>query len=256
MIRKKDYDNGADIHCHILPGIDDGAPDTDASIDLIRAETEQGVKDFIFTPHFYPERMTAEEFICKRGEASSRLDRALKDSGLDFIHYRLGAEIHYSPMLDTFPLDQLCFQGTCYLLLELQDFWSLDAEELIRRLKTLGYTPILAHIERFPYLMEDPAYLYQLVKAGALAQINAGWVIHDKSSRKWLEKLWDWKLVHFMASDTHSITRRPPNLLKGYKKLPGEMGDYFRNNSRAVFAGETVSAREPRKPQRFLSHWR
>lgn len=246
-----------DLHCHILPGIDDGARTVDDSLSLIKRSSEQGVKNFVFTPHFYPEEISPESFAQRRDAAERSLRAALEGSGMSDIRYRVGAEIAYTPMLAEMPLEKLCYSGTRYLLLELLAMYEpVDVEGLIYRLRDRGYTPILAHIERFSYISDDPTLLYKWVSAGALAQVNAGWAMRDSHAKRRIEKLFDWNLVHFMASDTHSIERRPPNLPDGYSLLPENIAAAFKNNADAVFAGRDINAARPQKPVYKLGRWR
>ncbi len=237
-----------DLHCHILPGIDDGAGDLEESMKLLTESIRQGVRQLVFTPHFYPERATVEEFLRDRAGAVEEIRRC----GLDF-RCRVGAEIMYTPVLSDMPLPELAFSGTNYILIELRtDYAPYDVEGLIRRLRKKGYLPVLAHIERYPYL--DPEQLYGLVRAGALCQVNAGWVLRDSRALRQIEKWWKWDLVHFMASDCHSMQYRPPNLRKGMKALPEEIQKTFRRNAGAVFAGAELKI-SPQRPRKRLGRW-
>ena len=85
-----------------------------------------------------------------------------------------------------------------------------------------GYTPILAHVERYPYVTEDPTLLYRWVAAGALAQVNAAGLIRGGHTAKLLHKYLHWNLVHLLATDAHHPERRPVNLRAGYEALSGK----------------------------------
>lgn len=246
-----------DIHCHILPMMDDGAKTPDDALALLRAQrSEQGVSKLVFTPHFYPERESASAFLERRSKAMNEMEKLLPESGTG-IETHVGAEVYYTPILHQMPLDQLCFSGTRYLLLELHPLCEpLDVEGTITRLRDRDYVPILAHIERFPYIEADPSLLQRWVKAGALTQINAGAVMHSKQTLKRLEQYYKRNLVHLMASDTHSISRRPPNLSQGYSCLPREMAETLRSNAQSVFADQEICASEPQKRIRRFSFWK
>lgn len=246
--------NIPDLHCHILPGIDDGAQDAEMARKLLQSSLDSGVDRFVFTPHFYPERMNVEEFAAKRRASFSTMLPYLQEMK---IPYRLGAEVHYTPALASMPLQDLAIAGTRYLLLELFTAYEpMDVDGLISRLRKAGYTPILAHVERYPYIDANPVRLYDWVRAGALVQVNAGWYLHSKHARKKLERLFRWNLVHVMASDAHRIPERPPELGKALSSLPRSMAEQLCANAEAVFAGEEIQPPAPIKPKQFLGKWR
>lgn len=243
----------ADLHCHLLPGIDDGAQTEEDSAALLKASVESGVTRFVFTPHFYPEHMTPEVFLQNRARACEKI-AGLKDSlGYGF---RCGAEIAYTPMLDRLPLEQLAFSESRYFLLELNFFYEPPGvENAIRNAVERGLIPILAHIERFPYIRENPKLLYQWVRAGALTQVNAGWALRERSERKRLLQYADWNLVHLMASDAHSMERRPPRLREGYEALPEALAEYMKHNAAAVYENQMADTMKPVSPTLRFGRW-
>ena len=243
-----------DLHCHMLPGIDDGAQTPEEARALLEASAGQGVSRLVFTPHFYPERMTAEEFLRDREAAVQTLRPYADALGIEF---RVGAEIQITPFLAELPLEKFAFSGTRYLLLELL-FWyePFDVLGLIHRLREKGYTPILAHVERYPYVEEDPELLYRWVKAGALAQVNAGWLLHDDKAKKRIALYDRWNLVHVVASDAHSMETRPQNLERGYAALKPELAGKLQANARAIFDGKAPDCAAPVKPERRFGRWR
>lgn len=243
-----------DVHCHMLPGIDDGAQELKDTADLLQYSAKQGVKEIFFTPHFYPEHITFEEFVSGRENAAKSVAPLAEKLGINF---KVGAECRISPFLSELPLEQLAYAGTNYLLLELT--WTNEpygVAELIERLNDRGYTPILAHIERYPFIMDDFELLYRWERIGALAQINANWIISDKKAKKTIEMLFDHNLVHVMGSDAHSLAHRPPNLMKGYNLLPDDIAKAFLRNSLLLFDGQELPIERPSKPQRrFGGRW-
>lgn len=243
-----------DLHCHILPGIDDGAKTVQCAKQLLETSVEKGVTNFVFTPHFYPERMNVRDFIKNRVWAVEQIEDIAGRLG---IHFRVGAEIQITPTLASMPLKELAFSGTKYLLLELLPLYEpYDVEGLIHRIRDTGYIPILAHIERFLYIKQDPLLLYQWVKAGALTQVNAEWVIKNRRARKRLKQYYHWNLVHIMSSDMHSATKRPQNLIDGYNMLPPEMAADFQLNAKTIFEGNIVKARHPVRPKHYRQFWK
>lgn len=176
-----------DLHCHLLPGIDDGAKDIGMTLALLRQELADGAAGLVFTPHFYYERTTLEEFAAKRKAALRQTAEAVRREGLP-LAAKAGAEVYYTPVLPTLDLSQLCFAGTRYLLIELPTtFHPSGIEDTLYAVQQQGYTPILAHVERYPYVTEDPTLLYRWVAAGALAQVNAAGLIRGGHTAKLLQ---------------------------------------------------------------------
>ena len=247
-----------DLHCHILPGIDDGAGTLADARALLEQSVRGGVKRFVFTPHFYPERMEVNTFLRSRGEAYAALSaEALGEPALADVSARLGAEIAYTPFLARLPLERLAVSGTRYFLLELDTrYLQPGVEDAIRDAVARGLTPILAHVERYAYVQEDPALLYRWVQLGALAQVNAGFALRDHRSRKRLLQYAGWGLVHFMASDAHHVEWRPARLPEGYAALPEQLAALFQRNAWDVFAGRAVDVPCPSRPVRYWGGWK
>ena len=212
-----------DLHCHILPGMDDGAKDTAVSLELLRREYEDGVRNIAFTSHFNSERTTVEAFTVKRQAAFEQLTAALEGQPMQF-DFKLGAEVFFSPGLCELDTRALCMGDTAYLLLE---FPTPHQPHLIRQtlynLQQQGIVPLIAHIERYPYVLEDPTLLYDWVAAGAYAQINAGALLEPKLCKK-LCKFIQWGLVHVISTDTHSPDKRPPRMAQGVQQLEKLLG--------------------------------
>ena len=243
-----------DLHCHILPGIDDGAQTIEDTKALLAESRRGGVRRFVFTPHFYPERMDISTFLSARTEAVKQM-RALPEA--DAIAYRCGAEIAYVPFFEQLPLEKLTFGNTNYLLMELDTrYLQPGVEDAIRAVVDQGLKPILAHVERYIYVEQDPTILYRWVKAGALAQVNAGFVLRDSRSRKRVLQLAGWNLIHLMASDAHSMDWRPPLLVEGYEKLPAELSARFQINAEDIFSGNPIKIIPPMCPKRHWIGWK
>ena len=237
----------------MLPGIDDGAQELKDTAGLFEQSVKQGIREIAFTPHFYPEHIDFESFVAGRDNAVKSVQPLVEKYG---IRFRVGAEIRFTPFLSELPLEKLAYSGTRYLLLELpwtnEPFGVID---LIRRIRDRDYIPILAHIERCPYLKEDTELLYRWESAGALAQINANWILSDRKAKKTVEKLCKYNLVHIMASDAHSIEKRPQNLISAYRLLPQDIAKRLWKNSLLIFDGRDLKEDKPIRPQRSFSHW-
>ncbi len=248
-----------DLHCHILPEIDDGAKTVEDSIALLQEEQNQGVSSIIFTPHFNFERTTLENFCQARKESLQRLDSELKLRNIS-IPLKCGAEVYFSPYILEEDIKPLCLGQSEYILIELPTNikpygFERTMEELIRR----GYTPILAHIERYPYFSEDMDIFYNLVMKGCLAQVNAGTIIKYPSSLSLAMRCIKCGMVHIVCSDCHSIKKRPPNLKAAFSIIERKLGkayvDWLIKNSEDIFKGRYLDIPIVKKPRSFWGKW-
>ena len=128
-------------------------------------------------------------------------------------------------------------------------------EDTLFAVQNRGYTPILAHVERYPYVTEDPTLLYRWVSSGALAQINASGLVRSGHTAKWLHKLLDWNLVHLMCSDCHSVTTRPPNLKDGMAQISSSTAKLLQKNAIDVYLNKEISIKEPIEPKFRFGRW-
>ena len=103
--------NLVDLHCHILPGIDDGAKNLDVSMALLRKEVQDGVAGIVFTPHFHYERISVEDFAAKRRAAFLQVAKAAKETGLPLAG-KLGAEVYFTTALPSLDLRALAWGTT------------------------------------------------------------------------------------------------------------------------------------------------
>lgn len=244
-----------DLHCHILPGIDDGAKDTDMSMQLLEQELASNVAGICFTPHFYYERTTLDEFLAKRHAAFVRLLEHVKQNQLQ-LALKSGAEVYFTPALPSLDLKRLAIYGTNYILIELPtSFHPSGIEDLLYDIQQQGFIPILAHVERYPYVTENPLLLYDWVTNGALAQINASGLIRGGHTAKLLQKYIDWKLVHLLCTDAHHPDKRPAQLKAAFDTLSPRTQKRFQKNSVRVFLGKEIDEEEPVQPRYRFGRW-
>ncbi len=196
-----------DIHTHVLPGVDDGSPDLETSIKLIESEMEQGVTDIFVTPHYYRLR----GFMCSANETKeifNDLVEETKKRGMK-VNLFLGNEIYYDKST-TKNLEQKIvntMEDSRYVLVEFSLGDELeDIPEAINNLTAKGYIPIIAHPERYPYMMKLEAYRF-LRRMGAMIQINSGSIVgyYGRKIKKFVKKLIEENLVDFVASDIHDF---------------------------------------------------
>lgn len=215
-----------DLHTHILPEVDDGAKDWDMTMQMLELAYRQGVRRMVATPHNYPgERRQDNEQIKSLVQEA---DRRAKQIAPDFQIF-CGNEILYRRGIVEEIADGhiLTLADSRYLLIE---FYPQEQYRKIykglRELVEEGYYPIIAHTERVQTLLGDETKLRELLKLGALVQLNSGSLLggmldlRAAKLRKWIAN----GMVHFLGSDCHNITERPPMMNdcveKLYRKLP------------------------------------
>lgn len=202
-----------DFHTHILPGMDDGAPDVKTSVAMIRRLQEQGVEHIVLTPHYYAEHESIEEFLARRDESYARLMAAPEADS--FPPLLLGAEVRLKQGMSELPaLKQLCVQGTRLLLLEFP--YLRHADWMLQEVENIAYqlqvVPMLAHVDRFlawGHMTEKQAQRV-LDFEDAIVQINNEAVV-DRHSRKFVKKLLKEEYLFVFGSDTHNLKDRAPN---------------------------------------------
>ena len=191
-----------DIHNHILYGVDDGSKDLDMSLAMLKEEMEQGVTRVYLTPHQNQQTLTGP--LLK--ERYQSFLEELKDKGID-MDIRLGAEIYYYPGLkqDLLSGKALTMDESKYVLVEFSTRTETNVSEIVYELVMAGFTPIIAHIERYPYLKKED--YFDIKEAGGLIQINSSSFSHF-SSRGLIKYLLKNDLVDYVATDAHDNSRR------------------------------------------------
>ena len=191
-----------DIHNHILYGVDDGSKDLDMSLAMLKEEMEQGVSTIYLTPHQNQQTLTGP--LLK--ERYQSFLEELKEKGID-MDIRLGAEIYYYPGLkqDLLSGKALTMDESKYVLVEFSTRTETNVSEIVYELVMAGFTPIIAHIERYPYLKKED--YFDIKEAGGLIQINSG-SFSRFSSRGLIKYLLKNDLVDYVATDAHDNSKR------------------------------------------------
>lgn len=196
-----------DTHTHILPGMDDGAADLEESLGMLRQCREQGVQTVVLTPHFYPDRESADTFLHRREQAYSRLLAAVTP---DLPRLVLGAEVAWCTGLEGMEqLRELTMGETQWLLLEMPYMaWTEEQFNSLWQILQKGEVlPVLAHVERYLHLQHHGQY-QKLADMQLPMQLSAG-VFGGLWRRKKVLRLMEqgqWML----GSDCHDLKRRPP----------------------------------------------
>ncbi len=196
-----------DVHTHIVPSVDDGASDLETSLKMIDLQINGGVDTIVFTPHSYcRHKDISKETIL---DSFKRLETVLKEK-YPSLKYYLGQEIYYDKTtfdkLDN--KEYISINNTKYILIEFEYYITKEElEDIIYTIRLKGYEPIIAHIERYNIPLKD----YYTIKkdTNVLMQVNTKFVLENKHKAK---KLIKDKIIDYIASDCHSLERRPPNL--------------------------------------------
>ncbi len=251
-----------DLHCHILPQMDDGARNVETSIELLNIEKNQGVKNLIFTSHFHCDDEPVDSYIARRADAVKNLASACPSELINHFQFKFGAEVYFSPELCNIDLAPLCFTDTSYLLVELPFTMSLRPQflsETLYEISCSGITPIIAHVERYPYILEDLTQIYDWVEAGYMVQTNAATLVRGDKMSALMMKLIKWDLVHLVATDTHSLHKRPPQLDAALAAVSNKLGDAAASrliqNGDLVFDNYEIDI-NPYCPRKVLGTWK
>lgn len=211
-----------DWHNHILPKMDDGSRNVAESIAMLGMHTSQGVGTVIATPHFYANDESVDAFL-KRRRAS--YENLLVQLPPDAPAILLGAEVKYYPGISRLAdLKRLRIEGSQLLLLEMP--MSTWTESMIRELIELsgkgGLRIVLAHIERYLNLQSRDVW-DRLRESGILMQTNASFFIALSTRRRAMALLREGN-IHFLGSDCHNVTSRPPQIGKAFEVIQKKLG--------------------------------
>lgn len=206
-----------DLHCHMLPGVDDGSPDLATSLRMARIATEDGITVAACTPHIYPGLYeNTGPMIC---QAVAEFQAQLTEVGIP-LATTFGADTHLAPDLVAGLHDGRVptLHGSRYFLLEPPHHVAPPRlEETVFNLLTAGYVPVITHPERLSWIENRYDIFVELVKKGAWMQVTAGSLTgrFGSAAQYWGERLLDEGWVHILATDSHGIDRRPPLLAEG-----------------------------------------
>jgi protein-tyrosine phosphatase len=216
-----------DLHSHILPGIDDGAPDLSASLEMARAFVADGVEIVACTPHILPGLYpNSGPDILTRIAA---LQMAVAESGIP-LTLVAGSDAHMTPDLvaNLRSGKALSIASTRYVLVEPPHRVAPPRiEDFFFNLTVAGYVPILTHPERLTWIEQQYPTILRLLQAGVWMQITAGSLVgaFGRTPKYWAERMLDEGAVHILASDSHDTLRRPPNLSAGREAAAKRVGE-------------------------------
>ncbi len=241
-----------DLHCHILPGVDDGPLDMQESMAMAKKAVEAGITHLFATPHHLNER-----YVNVKDEIINRvfeLNECLHQENIPLsvlpgqelrIHRELFVSLEKGEVLTLDNTDK-------YLLLELPSGRvPTYTQELIYELLLKGITPIIVHPERNKELLKNHNLLFKLVQEGALTQLTSGSIIglFGKNVKSFSKKIFEHNLAHFIATDAHNIAPRGFTLQEAYETITKTYGIertfYFKENAEQLIKGQSPSILTP-----------
>ncbi len=212
-----------DLHVHYLPGIDDGPRTFDETLSMLRLAYDAGSRVMVATPHLYSfvaETLRPDDVrsaFARTCDGLREASRQPEHAFLGEMSFREGAENQLGPELlsDLEGQRAVTLDRTANVLVELPHFLPYEPiQQSLERIVGWGYVPVLAHVERYPMLMDRPDRLTELLALGCLAQINAVSVTRagGRSAAKRSLGLLSEGRASLIASDGHDVQSRPPDL--------------------------------------------
>jgi protein-tyrosine phosphatase len=242
-----------DVHCHILPGVDDGARDLSESIEMAKKAVEQGIHTIVATPHHLNNRYeNPKQSIIDRVR---ELNQVLLEEKID-LNVLPGQETRiYGEMVKGYETGEILpIDNTQYVSVEFSSgHVPRYAEQLFYDLQTKGLIPVIVHPERNQEIIDRPELLYQLVKKGALTQVTAASVCGDfgKKIKSFTMQLIDANLTHFIASDAHNTSNRTFKMKEAFDMVQSKYGIdmvyLFQENAELVIEGSHAYKEVPER---------
>ena len=235
-----------DIHTHVLPGIDDGADDLETAVAMCRLAFDDGCETVFATPHQRTELWDNSNLGRLAGlrrdleEATGGRPRVLAGGEIR-VDRRLVEDLADPASAGIEPL-----AGSRYLLLELdRQGLGPDPVETTHEVTVAGWVPIYAHPELIPWLAADLGLMGSLAAAGALFQVTATSLTGEwgRETRTVTRRMIDAELVHFVASDAHGSSWRPPGLSRVRRELAARWGEETAERLTSIHAAAVAENR-------------
>ena len=235
-----------DIHCHILPELDDGSGSMEESMEMLRIAVRSGITDIIATPHFKAGRRNPSPDTIHRRLRELQREAERQDI---FINLYPGHEVlFFSGLEEALESGKICtLNDSPYILIE---FSPADSYRLIRNAldEVLGMelVPVIAHVERYGCLLDDWKNVESLRTMGAQIQINASGVTGRAGikARKLTGILLERQLVDYIGTDAHGSRSRTPDIRKLLKLLDRKYEDPYIEK---ILCGNAMKLLEPRE---------
>lgn len=242
-----------DIHCHILPGIDDGAKTSGDTLTMLKSAIDEGITTITATPHHNPQFNNESSLILKKVK---EVQNIIDEHQLP-IEVLPGQEVRiYGDLLKEFSEGKLLTAAgtSSYILIEFpSNHVPAYAKELFYNIQLEGLQPILVHPERNSGIIENPDILFDFIEQGVLSQITASSVTghFGKKIQKLSFKMIENHLTHFVASDAHNVTSRAFKMKEAFEIIEDSYGSgvsrMFQNNAESVILNESFYQEKPTK---------
>lgn len=237
-----------DMHCHILPGVDDGAMDLEQSKRMLRMAAEDGICEIVTTPHYKAGRSRRNVSSERAKELVGELQQWLDHEDIP-IHLYIGNEILYNYEIDNLlEAHNVCsLADSFYVLVEFspKDEYAY-IKSGVQKVLMEGYVPLVAHIERYDALHKAER-IEELIDMGAYMQVNAGSITGRGgfATKHRVLGLLKKELIHVVASDAHDDVERVPALSKAAQTVEKKLGrevaeELFYRNPRRIIEGKLI----------------
>lgn len=242
-----------DTHCHILPGVDDGARDLTEALEMARVAVNDGIQTIIVTPHVAEYELTgAKQRIARHVVA---FQSALQENNIS-LKVITGAEVRVTPELSQgLSMDDLPVIGESRAILIELPFGEVPSYlgQLIFDLRLAGVTPIIAHPERNRIFAQEPNRILSYLEQGALTQINAGSLMgtFGDTVKKAAHIMIKHNMAHMIGSDAHRAERQRRPVLSVCRQSLSEfiskecIDELFSINAQTIMEGRGLRQREP-----------
>nr|WP_321293217.1 CpsB/CapC family capsule biosynthesis tyrosine phosphatase [uncultured Trichococcus sp.] len=241
-----------DLHCHLLPDVDDGAQTLEDSLAMAQKAVAEGISHILVTPHHQNGKyLNHKEAVL---EATAALQNEFDCRGIGITLYP-SQEIRINgDLLKDIENDDILFidEEHRYLLIEFPTLSIPEyTETLFFKLRQQGITPVIVHPERNQAIIDDPNILLPFIERGALAQLTASSYVgaFGKDIAQLSSRLIEANLVHVIASDAHNVSGRGFHYKKAFSKLEAEFGSgkvqYFNQNAKDLLNGDVIHTEAP-----------
>ena len=203
-----------DFHSHILPGVDDGPETVEQSLAMLRSSFLQGVNAVVSTSHFYANEEYPEDFLKRRDIAARQLEDAMLFSADVYPKVVPGAEVLFFPGIsEAEGMERFCIGNSKSILIEPPMApWSEDMlEETVQLGRNFGLIPIIAHVDRYMTMLQDPSLIDRVLQKNLVVQVNGSYFLNPKTQKAAFANLQAGK-IHLIGSDCHNMESRSPNL--------------------------------------------
>jgi len=245
-----------DIHCHILPSLDDGAQTFEESLEMAKVAVNEGITKIVATPHHHTSRfINPKSVVCAKVE---QLNGRLRQEDIP-VEILPGQEVRLFGELVKEYENQMIMpvNASPYVLLEFPaNHVPRYTDQLFYEMQLAGLIPVIVHPERNSQIVEQPEKLYKLIEKGALSQITAASVAgyFGKKIQRFSLELIEANLTHVVASDAHNTANRSFKMEEAYHRITKEFGldvtYLLMENAELIITGKAVYRDNPVKIKR------